>query len=72
MAGPKEEHLTLADSSVHDVEGVPQRLVKQGTSDVVKMTDRLIIQIGDGDRDHVVATDDTRFGKAVLGTKFHF
>ena len=71
LAGPKEQ-LTLADPSVHDVEGVPQRLVEQGTSDVVKMTYRLIIQIGGGDRDDVVATDDTRFGEAVLGTKFHF
>ncbi len=71
MAEP-EEQLTLADSSIHDVEGVPQRLVEQGTSDVVKTTDGLIIQIDDGDRDDVVATDDTRFGKAVLGTKFYF
>lgn len=59
----------IIERSVHDVERVAQRLVEPGPCDVVKTTYGLVVEIVEGNRDDVVATDDTRFGEAVLGTQ---
>lgn len=59
----------IIERSVHDVERVAQRLVEPGACDVVKTTYGLVVEIVEGNRDDVVATDDTRFGEAVLGTQ---
>lgn len=63
--------LVIIGRSEHDVERVAQRLVEPGACDVVKPTHRRVVQIVERDRDDVVATDDTWFGKTMLGVQLH-
>ena len=58
--------------SVHDVECVAEGLIESSSGDLVEVADRFVIEIDLRHGDHVVAADDTRLGKSVLGSEFHF
>ena len=58
--------------SVHDVECVAEGLIGSSSGDLVEVADRFVIEIDLRHGDHVVAADDTRLGKSVLGAELDF
>jgi len=69
---PRNRPLARPAQSVHDVERVAQGFVKTCPGELVEAPDRLVIEVDDRDGDDVVAVDDARFGKAVLGSEHYF
>lgn len=56
--------------SVDDVEGVAQRAIERGSGKLVETPNWFSVDVSDRDREDVVARDDARFGKPMLGTEF--
>lgn len=58
--------------SVHDVQRVAQGLIESSSGDLIEAANRFVVEVVERDADHVVAADDTRLGKSVLGAELDF
>ena len=58
--------------SVHDVQRVAQGLIESSSRDFIEVANRFVVEVVERDGDDVVAADDTRLGKAVLGAELDF
>ena len=47
-------------------------MIESSTGHLVEMADRFIVEVIERDGDDVVAADDTRLGKSVLGAELDF
>lgn len=67
--GPPVARRLTFRGSVDDVQRVAQRLVEPRPCELIEMADGLVVKRVDRHGDDVVAADDTRFGKPMLGAQ---